>query len=775
MFLPGSTASYPSNIVPDNEADKKRWMQQWVDAICFHSYYCFNYGRDVLNFQYARGEVPSTEFDHIVNMFKKEGAMSKGGYKKVLPAKVRNFNKIAVILNRGTSTALTNGLRFTVRVSNQDAIEQKLDDLSDKAAEKLTRMARQGANVAQQVGVPIVKGDNIERDDIEQVRKMNYDSEALESEVVINKCLQWLLANQQMNYTYKFIHQCFYNYRVTRKMAVEVLIQNGNPDFISIQPQQLIYDLNWHSPFVHQGTVAGHWFYSTPQEIRSLCPNMSKEEFDEVDKRCRTFGAGYAPPIGEEWWYQAGQKATGGMAATPNKCIVFKIYWKGLQSKRAKVTPNPIDEDNPHVHFLNGERRPNEDKKEWKARVENDNYCDPDKGEYITEKETEVLFECTRIANCSYQNMREVPDQYIDPNAPSLRELPIIGVVDPNPCVTDLVVPTMNLMIQLYFTLERLAGQAEGKQIVVDKANIDQNEDFFYNRKAFNVIYIDSSKEGDAQLFSNQKGGGQIPTEIDSGMSTAVNDILRLITFLNQEMNAIIGSSDAAQGEIKSDQTGIATRNATQQAQLSMMPYFDIWYTWVGMVMQSLEKRIKSAWAGSEKAFMIAGAKGMEYFKLPDTEWHNNTHDIYMENSVRSDQAIQMMTQFAEKLLPISEDPMLALSIMKMTRSSSSAEAEEIFTKGVAAMNKVKAEAADQGNKKEVALAQAAQHLEDTKLQRTREELASNERIAEMKIASTESIEAAKITHKEDEQDIAHDQSVKAKIVDSILTNQNNQ
>jgi len=285
----------------------------------------------------------------------------------------------------------------------------------------------------------------------------------------------------------------------------------------------------------------------------------------------------------------------------------------------------------------------------------------------------------------------------------------------------------------------------------------------------YGIGYYDSSKEGVIQNYGGQQNNN-IPRSTDMAASAGMGDIMRLFMMLKGIMQDLVGSSDAAEGKIKSDQTVGATKNSTIQSQLSMQATFDKWFTTLEMFGQALCDELKTAWSGQEKHLTIMGLKGTEYFKIKPEDFDPDTkHIIRIGNSVRSDEIRQMVIGMAEKILPIAKEPEMALTIIKLVESHSGAEAVQIFTKGVDALNKLKEQAEQSGQAQAGQAQAAAKEIEQMKDIREDKALASKERIAAAhEIAETERANI-KIGHEEDKQEIAHDLLVKQKILDGIV------
>ena len=751
MTETGAVLYKPSNVVPETAAARQAWMESWNNYMAWSAYRCFIYERDTLPILYAQGNIPQSETEHITEMFTQTGNQ-KGDLTPVLPAVMGDYNYILTFVNKMLARALSNDIVFNASVADETAIVDKLDEVSHKIADQLTRLVRQQSGIHQQIGTPLVKGDDVEKVDVEKIKDMSFASELVDSEIAVNKAMAWLMGDKSLFLQHKLIHQILYNYACTGKMAGEVYVREGKPDIIPIPSAQLVYDLYSYSPFVHMGDMAGHWCYATPQEIAGMCPRLTPEQLEKLEARVQGFGSNSQlnPPItpGNMWFYNNGQ--TNGRTQLPYRTIVFRNYWKGIKNQRAIITPNLIDESNPHIEYI----------KEGDTPV-----LDEEKGQYFDTIPKNVVYKGTRVTDLYHYELEEMEGR---------TELPIIGFVDNVPSPVQTMMHVQRMIAEAMYVSERLMGQIKGNIIWLDKANPDDTLENLASMFGYGIGYYDSSKEGVIQNFGGQQNNN-IPRQTDMAASAGLGDIMRYMMMLKGIMQDLVGSSDAAEGKIKSDQTVGATKNSTIQSQLSMQAYFDKWFTTVEMFGQGLCDELKSAWSGQEKQLLIMGLKGAEYFKIKPEDFSPDTkHIIRIGNSVRSDEIRQMVIGMAQQILPIAKDPDMALTIIKLVESHSGAEAVQIFTKGVEAMNKLKAQSEQAGNAAAGQAQAAAKEIEQMKDAREDKKLLNEKEIALAKIASQELIEANKLTHDGDKQEIEHDLEVKKKIFDELLGNQEN-
>ena len=122
-----------------SENEQWRWAKQYIDAGISYSQTCVNPFFTQM-YQYASARVNENEFGHITNLY-------AGEFGKQLPAYIRQVNQIPAIINRLVGEADSMGLKFSVGVSNSDAINNKLEEYAEEMAEKMTRKARQVGGV----------------------------------------------------------------------------------------------------------------------------------------------------------------------------------------------------------------------------------------------------------------------------------------------------------------------------------------------------------------------------------------------------------------------------------------------------------------------------------------------------------------------------------------------------------------------------------------------------------------------------------------------------
>lgn len=733
---------FPSELVPDDEAQFDSWIRQYVDAVISYGKLCYDFEDEEL-FRLAEGNVDTENLKQVMQLY-----TGSGSKKKRLPSEFRQVNVCTQIINRVIGKVDSKDLAYRAVVINEDAVSKKLEEMSAKVAEKLTRIARQNSQLEEVLGQPLYEEDEIPVE--ENIQETTLSTWQELNEINVSKGLKYLLKKKANYAKYKFNHQGFYNYVITGKMAFDTIIDLDDPNFYAIDPRNLIWDRDSASPFIQFGRFAGYYFAGTPQDIVDSCPELTNEQVQEIDSLKSEFSTGGINNVMDKW----GVFVDNATDALYLNC--YKVYIKALKKVRVKISPNKFDEDNPHVHFV--------DKNE-KANAE--------KGEKIEERYINTVYECTKIGGKIYYQPRELPHQFVPNDSPSERTLPLVGIIDKIPSLIKLIKPLQIMRIQAFYHIERLMSQAKGKILIVDEAIDESGPENLYNMMAYSVYKINTAKEGEMQQF-NGNSGFLAPKEVDLGLSNAVNDLMRLVAFIDQNIFMITGMNEPFQGIVKSDQGLGVTRAAVEQAQMTLQPYYENYYTLVEMVLQQLCNLMRPAWGGKEITKSFLGDEGFEFFNLtpaeePELSWDMDHYGVTVENNAASNAKMDYMINMATQLLPISKDPEMALSIIKMINSSSAKEAESIFERGIVAMKKVAEAQQQMAMQQQQAQMQMNAQAEQIKAQndqaKMQVKLQEQQMIQEGENYRTE----LKLKHNEDSQVVGYQNKIAEKMAEAEL------
>ena len=762
---------FPSNIVPEDPEKLEKWMHDWADGIITFGQPCFQ-AKDDANFNCANGIVNADDFRHITDLVVAK-PNSGAGYQRSLPAKLRPVNVVDHVIRKMVGRVVSEGFQFSAQVCDESAVSQKLEDLSAEAAKKLTLLMRQQGGVSEILGRPLHEGDDVEPVVPEQVQQMSMDTFQQQNEEMITRGLRYLMKKQNLFIPYKMVQQGLRNYSITGKMAWDTYIEI-DPTLMTIYPNQLIYDLYANNPFIHYGRYAGYTWTSSPQELIDHCPELEEEEIKTIETMYQTMVA--AGSLNRPGYYHNWNGQTRVFNFTP-----YKLYWKGLKKEKVKVTPNWSDEDNPHITFVGDECEKCQGTGEWNSPEGRKRKCSVCKGtgkvteevkgdEKIEHRYFTTVYECTKITESIYYQCREMPGQHRSKDEPSEVQLPIVGIVDPNPTLVDIIRPLQELRIECFFTIERLIGQAKGNIIFVDEAGGQDVYGQLYNMLSYGIHVRDSSLEG-----ADRRPGGSEPTVRDMGMSQAVTDMIRMVAFIDQNIDIATGGNDASRGVVKSDQTTGVTQNAVLQSQLTLAPYYDNFYTASEMALQALCNLMRPAWSGKTKTAYFMGDNGSEFLNLhPEQKWDQADYAIFVQNSVGANKNKEFMLSVAQAALPIQKDPNYAVTLISMAKANGDVEAERIFKAGVEGMNKLKQATDAQAQKNTEAQLQAKQMADkqdyEVEMQKAKAPVDAKTIDVQGKMALLDK----KLTHQEDSEIVAFKNEIALKSAEILAEKEKN-
>lgn len=721
-----NTVSYK---IEELQAKKKEMYDknpQWTWAVQFANA-MINYGRTSLTnrdqflYEYANATVRDGEFTHITELY-------SGGMGKQLPAYLRQVNRAPAVLNRMCGLADEAGLKYTVSVINSDAVNEKQNKHAEDTAKRLTRMARAQAGIAEMLGKPVEPMDSAPAETPEDFSSFNFSKYHLDEETMVKRGLDYLMRKPESAFKYKFSHMGFRNYCTTGKMCFEVWDDIEDPNITSVDSRDLFYILSPSSPFIQHGMGAGRYFAATPQELIDMMPEMPAEQVEKL----RSLAVNY----------QGGQM--GAELIQNNGCFEVKLRnkvqylylhcWKfnfrATKRVRVRIIENKYDVDNPHIKYVG----------------DNDN----EKGANYEYRFVEEIWEGYKFGANEYYQLRPIPNQHIVGDYIDKKSLNFVGIVDPNPSLVQLIQPFESLRIQVFYAIERLMAQVQGKILCIDEANESDNADNAYNMKVYSVYRYNSAKEGDQQLAGiNGAKNLNKPEVLDLGLSSAITDLLRFVAFLDVNVEAITGINGAAKGQVKSD-TGLGQMELAQAASSTQtQPYFTAYYTVVQMTLEKVCEQMQRSWAGKDIVKNFLGENGMELLNLmSDSEWNLPRYGLFVENGA-NDQAVKdRIYNLAQSIMPISNDPNLALALVKMINADSGKEAERIFEKGIDAMNKINQQLSQNDAQFKQAQQQLVQEQEQNKNLREKIKAMSDAHVAEInKSAKLEDTEM-KLEHK---------------------------
>ena len=314
-------------------------------------------------------------------------------------------------------------------------------------------------------------------------------------------------------------------------------------------------------------------------------------------------------------------------------------------------------------------------------------------------------------------------------------------------------------------------AQAKGKILLVDRSSEDMNADNIYNMNVNALYYYNSSTEGDINM-PGALGAKAVnkPEVVDLGMSSAISELLRFLQFIDINIANITGITGSRKGELKSD-TGLGQmEQASLASSMSTQPYFTVWYTVAGQVIEKLCEQMGRTWAGKEVTKYFLGDDGYEVLNLMSaSEWNLDRYGISIENGANDMVVKNQIYQLAQALMPIQNEPEMARVLVKMINSNSAKEAERIFDKGIDALGVVKKKIAESEQQQAVMQQQLQKEIEDNKA--LREKIKVSGEIQGIQIQSETKLKDTqmKLNHKSDTQTVKKQDTIDLMLAEKAL------
>lgn len=435
-------------------------------------------------------------------------------------------------------------------------------------------------------------------------------------------------------------------------------VVNGEPVLRVVNPIKFDYDKSPELDFIEDGEWGSYEMYMTPSEIISTFGSeLSDVEIDEIYD---DYAHGEALPSSFTFRDDGISSTTG--------TRVLHGEWKALKPFKFLTTQDPetgeIYEDIVDESYkLNVEAGDLEIQTEW-----------------IVTK-----YEGYKIGKDKYVHLREVPGQYKDLNNLHVCKLSFIGATydNLNSEITSLI-DRMKYYQYLYnillYRIELLTASDKGKQMLLNLNMVPKNsgidvEKWMYFFETAKIGWMDPNEEGN-------KGNtdiSQAAKEIDMSLASDIQKYIQLAEYIEQRCGQSVGITSTIEGQTGNNQAvGNVQVELVQSANI-LEPYFELHNNIKRNVLQNLIEVAKVAYAEFQPAYlnyvlddMSRMMIGMDYELL-----ENSTYGIFVSNSMKSHEALQMVQQLSHAALQNQKVEMS--DVIKVMRSESIQEAEELL------------------------------------------------------------------------------------------------
>ena len=295
-------------------------------------------------------------------------------------------------------------------------------------------------------------------------------------------------------------------------------------------------------------------------------------------------------------------------------------------------------------------------------------------------------YEGYRIGKDKYAFLREVPGQHTDMNKLWECKLSYVGAVYDNMnSTTTSLVDRMKFYQYLYniiwYRIELLAASDKGKAILLNANLIPKSsgldvEKWLYMLEANKLGLLNPNEEGNrgADIASAVK-------EVDMSMVSDIQKYIQLLEYIEKRCGESVGITKQVEGQISSQDAVRNTQQALIQSANILEPYFEVHNNIKRNVLQILIDTAKSVYSESQPSHLsyVLDDMSVKLLQIDYDLLENSTYGIFVSNSMKSDQALQMVQQLSHAAM---QNQKIELSdVIKIMKSDSIQEAEELLKK----------------------------------------------------------------------------------------------
>lgn len=296
-------------------------------------------------------------------------------------------------------------------------------------------------------------------------------------------------------------------------------------------------------------------------------------------------------------------------------------------------------------------------------------------------------YEGYKIDNDLYLHLREVPGQYFDLENPTKCKLSYIGcyydALNSEPTsIMDRIKHYNYLYDTILYRIESLINSDRGKILGINasliplksaKISLDQ---WFYYTFDNQIALLNPNEEG-----TRQSEITQAVKEIDLSLISDIKKYVELADYIERRCGESVGITKQIEGQIGSNEAVRNTQQAIIQSANILEPYFEMHNIVKRNALQALIEIAKVAYSTYQPKYLSYALDdfSQRMLQIDYDLLENSTYGIFVSNSMKSDEALQMVRQLAHAAM---QNQAIEMSdVMKVMRSESITEAEELLKK----------------------------------------------------------------------------------------------
>lgn len=292
-------------------------------------------------------------------------------------------------------------------------------------------------------------------------------------------------------------------------------------------------------------------------------------------------------------------------------------------------------------------------------------------------------YEGYKIGKDTYVQMREVPGQYFDIELPFKSKLSYIGcfydAMNSEPTsLMDRIKFYQYMYDIILYKIELLMASDKGKILGIDYSMIPTKSAKLSMEQWFHYTFINQL----ALLNPNEDGirKGDIVNSskvLDLSLISDIKKYVELADYIERRCGESVGITKHIEGQIGSNEAVRNTQQAIIQSANILEPYFEMHNIVKRNVLQNLIEVAKVAYATYQPKYLsyVLDDLSRQLLQIDYDLLENSVYGIFVTNSMRSDEALQMVRQLSHAAM---QNQAVEMSdVMKIMRSSSITEAEE--------------------------------------------------------------------------------------------------
>lgn len=296
-------------------------------------------------------------------------------------------------------------------------------------------------------------------------------------------------------------------------------------------------------------------------------------------------------------------------------------------------------------------------------------------------------FSGIKIGEDLYINMGEVPGQTFDMDNPNKCELSYKGCGYDNlnsdiTSLADRLVTYQYLYNLIVYRIETLMASDKGKIMFLNSGMIPLKSSKLNLEQWFHYTFVNQF----GMLNPNEEGTRQSDItqavkEVDLSLISDIQRYVELAQYIERRCGESVGITKQIEGQIGSNEAVRNTQQAIVQSANILEPYFELHNIVKKRVLQALIETAKIAYSTYQPKHLIYTLDDFsQKIVSPDYDLlENSTYGVFVSNSMKSDEALQMVRQLAHAAM---QNQAIELSdVMKVMRSESIPQAEELLKK----------------------------------------------------------------------------------------------